>query len=502
MGESASISPQERKSLLRLSESIKAEIELRKGGPAAQRQQEALSTGDFVPGAQGIELGLQKEASRQAVRASIETLPPIMQFIAEMAPSTFGTIAGAFTPVPGGAAIGGFGGEVAGQEIGISPRSNLSLGLAAGGPIAGKLAGKAFKGSGTLIGKGIGSFIPARVALAKNAMRKAAAEFDSLGSKILSGQSGLMRVPAEQLYKLANNAKVRIPAFRTTKTRAAFEPLRAALHKMRAVPEVKSALALLDDVERTLKGSSISFEDLLTVKELVGGAIGQAKRAGVRTSKVKGLEKQFFKAVIQDLDHLAGLGGKTGNVAKIAKAASARAKLDFAVKDMEQGISQFTRFEDGFNTISMNVKGMREWLRKATDPRNKSYNKSMHEALKDELPGIQENLRKLTEFTATNAGGPGSLIIRGAGAAAGASAGFAVLGVPGAVAGTLIGTRLPEVMAGILSSPAALRFLMKGVNLGKGEISEKTWQIAGQIAAQAAKIQEPNRSPLMVGGGS
>jgi hypothetical protein len=500
MGEQP-ISKEEREMLLRLNESIQGELRLRKGGPTPA-QTDTQGTTDFSPGAQGFELGLQREEGRLKMRAAVESLPPTMQFLVEMAPSTVGTTlgfigGGGLGSVATGSA-GGLAGEAIGQDIGISPRSDLGLGLAAAGPVAGPLVGKGLQKIGKGVGKGFTSFIPARVAIAKKSMREAATEFESLGTKILGNQKGLMRVSSERLYKLANEAKVQIPIFRLSESRKAFAPLRQGLNKFKHLDAAKGAVALLDDIEKTLSGSTVSFNELLTVKELVGTAIGQAKSAGVKTSTIKGLEKQFFKAVQKDFDHLAGLGGKTGNVGKIAKAAGQRAKLDFAIKDLQQGVAQFTRWEDGLEVLSLNTKGMREWIRKSTNPHHKQYNKSMSEALKDDLPAIMENLKDLTRFTNTNAGGPGSLIVRGAGAAAGASLG-SPLGMVGAGAGAIIGARTPEILTGILSSPTALRVLMKAANAGKGEISLKTWQIAGQIAAQAGKTQEPNRSPLVVG---
>ena len=115
----------------------------------------------------------------------------------------------------------------------------------------------------------------------------------------------------------------------------------------------------------------------------------------------------------------------------------------------------------------------------------------MTETLKDRLPEIDEALIKLSKFGAPGgAAGAGGLFIRGRGAAAGAVIG-ASTGIPGAATvGGILGIFTPELATAILSTPGAIIFLSRASQLGQGVISAKSWEIAGQIAAQGVKVKE------------
>ena len=495
---SAILADRDRKALERLGSKFDAEDRRRSIRPVISGNEVPVqeSQGAPVQGQQGFDLGLVEEATRQKVRAFVESQPPILQFLIEAAPATIGTLLG----TPGGiagAVGGGVGFEALGQELGVSPRSNVGLALALGGPLVGRTTGSALKGIRKATAAATGAVIPARVALAKSAMLKASDEFESLGAKILNRgghgptlpyQKDLMSMKASSLYDLAEKAGVRIPAFRTTATRGALAPLRKELSKMKALPDVRAAIRLLDDIETTLKGSSISFADLIATEQMVGRVIKTA--GGVK----EGVVKQFFKAIKSDVDHLASLGGKTGNVGKVAQAASKRYKLQKAVKSFEEGVAQFQEYIPGQRSLKLDLKGFRRWLLKATNPKSKQYNKDMTEALKDELPGIEDNLVRFTKFTDASPGGPGSLVVRTITAGAGAAFGHSIAGGPGAVVGGLAGARIPEMLTAILCSGPAITFLEKATALGSKPITAKMWDTLGQIAAQGAKTGAPNRN--------
>jgi hypothetical protein len=478
---------------------LNAEAEKARRELPTDPMQDAADTTDFVPeaeGNQGVNLMLMRDADRRKTREFVESQPPMLQFLMEMAPATIGTM---FGSVGGfiGAIGGGTAGELMGQELGISPRSDFAIGAAAGGPVAGKVLGWAWKGGKRVFGKGIAVLPPMRAALAKHTMRKAVDELEGIAMKVMASQKGYLNFEASRLYKLAEKSGVKIPAFRTTAMRGALAPLARELSMLPNSPQAKAALKVMAEVEQLMSGSSVSFGDLIMARKLIGGAVDHAKTT-IKSNKlggVNGAMKAFFKAAADDLDHLASLGGKTGKHAKIAVAASQRAKLDFAMTDFKAGISSATTFLEGTTTKVVDVSKFRNWLRARVDPDSKFYNKQMDEAFGDQMDGIMENLARLTRFGKSQSpGGFGSLIIRGSGAAWGATIGGMIAGPIGAGIGTMAGAASPEMAAAIFSSRGASKFLERVANLGEGVISEKAWMIAGQIAAQGIKFNE-QKSP-------
>tara|TARA_Y100000310_G_C20665387_1_gene807191 strand:- start:95 stop:1597 length:1503 start_codon:yes stop_codon:yes gene_type:complete len=482
-----------------------------------QRRQRGGSTGstaeettDFTPsptpsGVQGFDLDLVEEARRQKIRAFVESQPPVLQFLIEAAPATIGTLAGIPGGIPGMIA-GGIAGEQIAQESGISLRSDAALALSGAGPLAGPAVGGVVKLSKKAIGTGITVLPPARAALSRNAARKAVDEMEGITTRIFANQQGLTKFEASRLYQIAEKSGVRIPAFRTTVTKQSIKGLRKELNKFSALPEVKQALRLLDNVEEMMKGSTVSFADLIAIRKMVGTALDKAGTASRKLGDVKGAKKLFFKSVADDMEHLASIGGKTGRVGKIAQAAIQRAKLDFAVSDLKKGLAGALEPVEGKAEVILNIKKVRKWLLDRTNPDSTTYNKNMAEALEPHLPEIKESLQKLSRFGAPmTAGGRGSLILRGKGATAGGAIGTAVGGIPGGVVGTFAGAASPEIALAILSFKPAVRFLEKAALLGDGVIPIKAWAIAGQIAAQGAKMNDPQRefdSPdFEVGGG-
>lgn len=494
----ALISPKRRAILEKLQSDLAIEDERRAGPKAPERLDTVENTTAFIPDAsEGFDLGVISDERRAANRAKMEKLPPLFQFLAEMAPATMGTIVGGiFGGIPG-AIGGGVAAEGMAQEAGISPRSDVGLAATALGPVAGRAIGGIANIGKKVVGTAARVLPPARVALARKAMKDAAVEMESIGTKIYSMQQGLMRVPTAELYKIVEKAGVRIPAFRTTSTRGAFAPLKEELARYKAIPEARQASKLLDDMEDIMKGSSVSFQDLMTIREVVGSAI---RLASSKAGKRLGAEKQFFKALADDMDHLASLGGKTGNIGKMAKAAGQRAKLDFAVKDLERGAANYMEYLPGSKVTTFNVKNYRKWLNNSTNPKHKSYNKQMTESLEEFLPDIKDNLEAFSKFGTGSPGGVGSLIIRGKGAAAGSAIGGAVGGLfggyigagIGGTIGTAVGAASPEIATAILSSPAAIKYLEKATRVGTGQIAWRHWEAAGQIAAQGVKVSDNN----------
>jgi hypothetical protein len=471
----------------------------------------AIRTGDFPPAPRpsstlGFDLDMVDETRRAKVRSIVESLPPVLGFLVEAAPATIGTMIGTLGGLPG-AMAGGVGGEQFAQETGISPRTDFGLAAAAVGPAAGKLVGATKKSLAKSVGGAARVIPPARLALARNAMRVAVDEMESMATKIFANKQGYLKFSQSRLYKIAEESKVVIPAFNTTETRKGLKILRAELNRLSKFPEARAAISMMDEIEGVLGGSSVTLGELVTTRKLVGLAIDRAKSsvASKRLGALNGAKKRLFKGIADDVDHLATMKGKTGRAARIAQAATRRAKLEFAVTDLKAGIAGFLNPVEGKSITTLDIKGLRKWLLNATNKDHKAFNKQMTEALADDLPEINESLRKLSRFgPPKSAGGVGSLIIRGAGAGALGTVGAAIAGPVGAVIGVGAGAATPEIVTAVLSSPVAIKYLIKAAELGDGVITPKIWEIAGQLAAQASKLHDPQRefeSPDFTGGG-
>jgi hypothetical protein len=435
-------------------------------------------------GEQGLDSFLVSESTRLKNRAMVESLPVFWQFVVEMAPATVGTMFGSLAGLIG-AVGGGFAGEAIGQELGISPKSNVGLAASAAGPLGGHLVGGTIKGVKKLAGATARFAPPSRVALARTMMRKAAHEFESIGTSILAKRKGLILANPETLAKIVAQATAKIDTTKIKATLDMFPALRKDLSRVKSRSEASKALQLLDEQEAILRSGNLTLEDLKFVKDVIEKGVGDAsKAAGTRFTS----RKAFVEAVTKDMDDLAVLNSKVGNIAKLSNAARDRFKLDFAIKDLEGGAADYIKWIEGKNITEMNVHGFRTWLKNATNPMSKSYNKTMTETLADDLPAIKESLRKLTQFgKGGSPGGAGSIVIRGKGAAAGAAL-FGSLGIPGGASfGAVLGAATPEMASAILMSPAAVGMLEKLAAAGGGVISARGWQTVGQIAAQGVK---------------
>ena len=478
--------------------------ELRSRKPDGRTSPVPPPTSILVPeqGDEGMDLDLVSEADRQSIRATVANQPTTMKFLMEMAPSTIGAIAGtaitAPIPIPGarvfGASVGGLIGEALGQETGVSPKSNLNLDLAAAGGPLGHIAGETLKLGRKALGKAFTGLAPAKVALAKASMRKAVTEFESVATRILASQKGLMSQPADKLYKLARQSGIEFPANHMTSTAKAFEPLLKELMPLKQIPEARTAIRMIAEQHQLLTTGKVSFDDILSAREAIGYALKE-----VKTGTIKGARKQFFKAVSDDLDKLGKMGGKLGKTARVAQAAAARSKLELSVKELQTGIGEYISYEVGTKTLVMNVKNARNWLRKAITPGSKKYNKKMADSLAEFTPDIDEALMNLSKFTETSPAGPGSLVIRGIGAGAFGKMGMIMGGPPGAAVGAVVGTRMPEMILGIMSSRPAMAFLQKAAVMGRGEISGKIWAMAGQIATSGVRDQPAGQSQNSTG---
>lgn len=445
---------------------------------------------------------------RGSIRRSVEDLSFAPQLAVEATPATLGTGIGAAAGAPlgplgviTGGALGGFLGEFLGQQSGLAPESDVALGLAAGAPVAGPLLGGAFKLGRRAIGTGVQSAAPVRAALSNVAEREAAQEFTSLGTKILQSQKGLLSRESGDLFRVARREGVEIPATKLKNTTSKLSEVDDELAPFGEFPEVEQARKIIDQVQSSLGQGNVSFSTLITTRQLLGSAISRAERAaGIRL----GSAKQLFKGMSEDLDELAEAGGRTGRQARVAKAATERAKLEFAVRDLNQGVSRFIRDVPGEEAIRLNVKGLQNFFRQITDPNSKQFDKNFVDALGDEIPKIKRRLSELAKAT-ENAGSPagrGSIVVRGITAGTGGAIGMAVAGPPGAALGAISGASGPEMLSAVFMNPRAHAALLRAAKAGQGVLPVERWVNIGQILNQAAtkgrdqrNVEEPLNTP-------
>ncbi len=454
-------------------------------------------------------LGLIPAETRGKVRETIENQPGILQFLAEASPSVGGALAGGaagsllgpFGTI-GGAIAGGLAGETVAQETGVAPESELNLALSAAGPVLGPAVGATFKGGRRLLGA-ISTKIPfAAAARSKNTVGSVVQEFESMGTRILDKQTGLVSRKASEIYDAVRKAGVRVPGKTLNNTRDAISNLVQEMNATKSFPEVRQALNHLKKVSETISSgkastilgptgkpitvaNDISIDTLVALRQQLGVAVRRAESAG----GVKlGSAKKVFATISDDLDKIATDPSLTGRAARLAKAAVQRAKLEFSVKDMEMAVARFTKDIDSKQGVGINIKGFQKWFRDITNPKSKQFSKNFTEALKDDIPTIKKRVDVLAKILgASGSGGPGSLVIRGrlTTTAVGAMAGLGFGGPFGGAVGAFAGANAPEMLTSMLTSKAGAAFLESAANLGKGELNIRTWIAAGEAATRS-----------------
>lgn len=449
-------------------------------------------------------LGIVPPNIRGDVRQAVKDAPGILGFLTEMAPSILGGLGGAAAGSPlgppgilGGGILGALGGEALAQETGVAPVSETNLALAGAGPLVGRAIGGAARLAGRAGGAVIGALPPARVALGRTAIKEGTEALQSLGTRLL--ETGTK--PAAQLYAKAKELGVKIVGRELNNTRRAMVELKDELLPFKDFPDVKGALGILRSSAKTLSTES-DFNAFITVRRNVGIAIRKAQNAaGVKL----GSAKKLFAAMSQDLDDLA-VRAPTAEAGKAAKAAAARAKTEFAVRDVEGLVVRFTE-DVGEGALKINAGGLLKQMRALVDPKSAKFDKNFVDGLGGNLPDIMKNLSKLAGAAkAGSPGGPGSIVIRGITAGGGASIGQFVGGTGGAVIGGLLGAGGPEVMTGILMSKPAIAFLTAAAKAGRGVVSARAWQTVGQVLTSSLRTRKetplPEDQPLTSTGGA
>ena len=452
--------------------------------------------------------GLIPESIRGSIRQAVQDLPGVPRFGAEVAPSVGGALAGgalgaltgpaAPIAIPLFAGAGGLLGEFMAQETGVTPQSDVSLGLSGAAPLAGGLIAKPLARLG---GAALTKIPPAAAAQARTVAQKATEQFESLGAKILGKQKGLLARPASEIYGAARSAGVKVRTSQLSGTMKALQNLRTELGPLSAVPEAAQALKIVEQSLQTLGGkeglriTAVNFDTVIGMRQLLGRMVKRVeKTGGVRL----GTAKQAFKAMADDMDKIAKGSTRARRPARLAQMAAKRAKLEFSIRDMERAVARFSHDIPGKDAAALNVKGFQKWLRDVTNPKSKVYDKNFSTALKTELPGIKKNLIELAKATEKSGSpaGPGSIVVRGIGAKTGRTIiggliGAGAAGPLGAGVGALAGASLPEMMTALFMSRAGAFTLAKAAKLGKGNISAQRWSVLTQAITRAAGVAAP-----------
>jgi len=470
----------------------------------------------IVPPETRAEVGRSLEEITGGIPLFGELPEGIRSFPQQLALPTLGTAAGAGLgmltgpaaplAVPVLAGLGGFVGETLSQELGFTPESKFGRIMAATGPAIGPLFGKFQKFIKKSFGFIVSKSPPARAALARITLGDAVKESKSLGAAILEKQKGLLKKPSKVLFRAARMAKAPITADDLVATRSSLTLLKKEAADFRAFPEGRQIIRTIQQIESDLfppvkrvqgvlpdltavppRAKEVTTETLIRSRQLVGASIKRLdKEAGVKL----GASKKFFAGLSKDVDRLIKGGGPKGKAAGLGKIAGKRAKLQFAVSDLEETIRDGVSVLQGEgDAVVLDGKKVLDSLLNLTDPKSKLFNENVADALKDEMPDIIDFFVGVNKIKMVGPGGPGSIVYRGITAAAGAKIGN-VLGPPGAIAGAFVGAQGPEMITSLLLTPGGRKFLSATAKAGTGTVNDLHWAVLGQFLAQTVTPRE------------
>lgn len=443
-------------------------------------------------------MGLVSPERRQTTRKRVAEMQGGEQFATEIAPTmtgaTLGGLMGAFPPlaaatggmsIAGGAALGGIAGELVGQETGVSPQSDAGV-IMSGAAIGAPGLGAAAQKLGRRLSTSIKDLPVIRTAVARRTMERAAGEFETLGTQIISARTGMVAHEADVLYKAAKHfsgAEIPVENFHRT-----FQNIRDIIDVYKDIPGMEAAAIRTEKAVRkalSVDTQSLGMDDVMSLYKATNDLATTAQRTPGVTNKIT---EDLFKMFDKDIDMIAEGGSKGGRAAVFVQAAFKRSQLDRAVQTLERGVAKFTKQSPAGDDM-LDVEHFSDWLQHKTNPQHADYDKNMTENLAQDLPNLKHKLGLWVGIShgATNPGGPGSLTVRASGAAMGAQIGGTIAGPIGAAIGGIKGTRLPEDLVSILMSKKGRASMDWMLRMGKGTINQQRWAQLTNIATQAAR---------------
>lgn len=491
-------------------------------------------------------LGIVSPEFRQTVEEKMARRTGLERFAGHALPATVGTVVGgalgslggpaAPITIPLGASLGGLAGELAAQEVGLTPESGIGAGMAAAAPLVGPAMGVGTKLAGQGTRFGLRQVAPMRAAIARHILEDITQQTEKLGTKILSHQRGLMGVPQSYLRNIINNLDDTLRDTNQLLTRQDLKHTMGALNELESeitrrglneMPHGQQVLGLIGDVRSGIfptkarpstldlaragilpseapfpKPAGTSFDRYLSIRSEVGQAVrALEQQAGVKL----GSAKTLFGSMAEDLRQVAaGSTGVKKRVALLSQKFLERSKLEFAVEDLEEIMSGAIKSLKGEGAdVVVNAKGVLDKLRSLTDPKSANFDKNFTDALKNELPEIRKFFEEANRLGHLTPAGPGSLVIRQRfamlGAGIGGGIGGTMFGAGGAAlgagSGAAMGARMPEYMVAALLKQPERKMLLFAMREGRGTINPQTWATVTQMLNQSmiASTREAKR---------
>jgi len=245
---------------------------------------------------------------------------------------------------------------------------------------------------------------PVMAAESKIRLHDKAIVVDSLGSRVLASQKGLMANPSHVLYDVAKMGGLKITPEDLPETQRALAALQKEMAQYSQFPEAKVSSGIIESIQEQLKlrvgptmderlagsgifpgskvrstSQEIDFQALLRSRQMVGAAVHNLEQ------KVKGVRlftaKKAFGSMATDMEGLAGKPGLSREVATVAIAATSRAKLQFAVDDLKAIIARATTsVKGGGEDMAINSKQVLDGIKRLTDPASDRFDRNFTSA--------------------------------------------------------------------------------------------------------------------------
>jgi len=436
------------------------------------------------------------QESAPEVRAMVSGLPQPARFAAEAGPSILGGVLGAFSPVPPvGAGVLGFAGEKFAQESGLAPPSPFQQAAAAVAPGVVRGGAAVFRGSARFLSK-FPLVKPALAAIEQSATLIAA---KNLGADVLSATKGLMAKSANVLFRALRARKNIFSADDFPGTMKVLADVEKSVGKFGSLEEAGRLLETVQQLRAAIT-EGIDFADLSAFRRILGVQIGKFERAGgPRLGGAKGI----FGTLFDDIEKLTrrGQGIKPNTeifgIAKgvdLFKAAPARAKLEFAVQDLDGLIERWTRTITGQGgEEAMTAKAILDRLNSWTNPKSELFDKNFTSAMAGHIEDLKKFFIKANSIEGSGVKGPGRLFEAGRMAKLGevmtsTGAGFLTGGLVSQgnpivqTTGALLGLQLPGQLTKLLLTPGGRAFTERLLRAGQGRLSPRALSLIGVAA--------------------